>query len=158
VERLEAKNIISTMPVSGFLKKLDPPPPPEILNAADTLKYRDFLTVCLIVDKPHVFPDNWIYVHDPQVRVGRIQNFKNWSPDMVPDPDKTALGLEYFCNEGDTLWNTSDDELISLGRRELEQIGLLRSDDVQDGCVFRVPKAYPIYDSQYAEALAAART
>jgi protoporphyrinogen oxidase len=157
VERLEAKHFISTMPVSAFLKKLDPPPAPELLDAAHTLKYRDFLTVCLIVDKPHVFPDNWIYVHDPQVKVGRIQNFKNWSPDMVPDTGKTALGLEYFCNEGDMLWSMPDDQLIALGRRELEQIGLLRSDDVEGGCVFRVPKAYPIYDSQYAEALGAVR-
>jgi hypothetical protein len=123
------------------------------LRAAKKLHYRDFLTVCLIVRKPELFQDNWIYVHDPRVKVGRIQNFKNWSPEMVPDPEKTSLGLEYFCTEGDSLWNMSDSELIELGKREIDRIEVARYVDVEDGCVFRVPKAYPIYDSDYPENL-----
>ena len=79
-----------------------------MIHAAESLKYRDFLTVVLIVDRPHTFPDNWIYIHEPQVKLGRIQNFKNWSPDLVPDPQKTSLGLEYFCFEGDDIWTSSD--------------------------------------------------
>jgi protoporphyrinogen oxidase len=147
-EIVQGANFISSMPISEFIKQLEPVPP-DILAAANKLHYRDFLTVCLIANKPNLFPDNWIYVHAPEVKVGRIQNFKNWSQDMVPDPTKTSLGLEYFCNEGDDLWNTADAELIELGKQELERIGLVTGTDVIDGCVFRVPKAYPIYDSDY---------
>ncbi|HEY7322969.1 MAG TPA: NAD(P)/FAD-dependent oxidoreductase [Candidatus Binatia bacterium] len=152
-ETIRGTDFISSMPVTEFITKLDPPAPPAVVDAAQRLKYRDFLTVCLIVNKANLFPDNWIYVHDPGVRVGRIQNFKNWSSDMIPDPAKSSLGLEYFCTEGDELWNMSDDELIKLGRRELERIGLVSAIDIEDGCVFRVPKAYPIYDSDYREYL-----
>ena len=152
-EAISGSSFISSMPVTEFIKKLHPEPPEEVLTAATKLKYRDFLTVCLIVNKPHLFPDNWIYVHDPAVRVGRIQNFKNWSPDMVPDQEKTSLGLEYFCSEGDELWTMSDTELVELGKREVERIGLASSNDVEDGCVIRVPKSYPIYDSDYRDGL-----
>jgi protoporphyrinogen oxidase len=151
--QLDGAAIISSMPITEFLKKLDPAPPNEVLNAARQLRYRDFLTVCLTVNKADLFPDNWIYIHDLDVSVARIQNFKNWSPDMISDPSKSTLGLEYFCNEGDDLWNQPDKELVSLGSRELEQIGLSRSDDIEDGCVFRIPKAYPVYDSDYSEHL-----
>ena len=153
-EVIPGTDFISSMPVTEFIKKLDPPPPPEVLTAAQKLKYRDFLTVCLIVDKPDLFPDNWIYVHDPGVKLGRIQNFKNWSPHMVPDLTKTSLGLEYFCTEGDELWQMADQDLVELGKRELERIGLASAADIEDGCVFRVPKAYPIYDSEYGDYLA----
>jgi len=148
-EVINGTDFISSMPITEFIKKLDPPPPPEVLRAAEKLKYRDFLTVCLIVNKAELFPDNWIYVHDPDVKLGRIQNFKNWSPHMVPDPAKSSLGLEYFCTEGDELWKLSDAELIELGKRELDRIGLASAADIEDGCVFRVPKAYPMYDSEY---------
>ncbi len=154
-EAIPGTDFISSMPVTEFIKKLDPPP--EVLRAAEKLKYRDFLTVCLIVKQPNLFPDNWIYVHDPNVRVGRIQNFKNWSPDMVPDLTKTSLGLEYFCTEGDELWNTPDADLVELGKREVDRIGLASYADIEDGCVFRVPKAYPIYDSEYRDHLAIVR-
>lgn len=150
-------DFLSSMPLPEFVRKLDPPAPDHVLNAARQLKHRDFLTVCLIVNRDHLFSDNWIYVHDPEVNVGRIQNFKNWSPDMVPDPAKTSLGLEYFCNEGDALWTMSDDELIELGVRELEKLGLAHPIDVEDGCVFRVPKSYPVYDADYREHLATLR-
>lgn len=146
---IEADSFISSMPVTEFIKRLDPPAPSEVTEAAGKLRYRDFLTVCLIVDQPELFPDNWIYIHDPDVRVGRIQNFKNWSPEMVPDQSKTSLGLEYFCNRGDELWTMSDDSLIELGKKEIAQMGLASYDDVLDGCVFRVPYSYPVYDSEY---------
>jgi protoporphyrinogen oxidase len=152
-EVINGTDFISSMPITEFIKKLDPPPPPQVLRAAEKLKYRDFLTVCLIVNKAELFPDNWIYVHDPDVKLGRIQNFKNWSPHMVPDPAKSSLGLEYFCTEGDELWKLSDAELIELGKRELERIGLASAADIEDGCIFRVPKAYPMYDSEYGDYL-----
>jgi protoporphyrinogen oxidase len=152
-EVIHGTDFISSMPITEFIKKLDPPPPPEVLRAAEKLKYRDFLTVCLIVNKAELFPDNWIYVHDPDVKLGRIQNFKNWSPHMVPDATKSSLGLEYFCTEGDELWKLSDAELIELGKRELDRIGLASAADIEDGCVFRVPKAYPMYDSEYRDYL-----
>lgn len=152
-EEIVGTDFISTMPISELVAKLHPPPPPEVLQAARALTYRDFLTVGLIVNRPDLFPDNWIYVHDPSVKVGRVQNYRNWSPAMVPDPGKTGLGLEYFCTEGDTLWNTPDEELIALAKREIAQIELARAEDVEDGCVVRVPKAYPIYDGTYREHL-----
>jgi protoporphyrinogen oxidase len=141
-------NFISSMPISEFVKRLEPVPE-DVREAANRLHYRDFLTVCLVVDQPELFPDNWIYVHSPEVKVGRIQNYKNWSPHMVPDSSKTSLGLEYFCTEGDDLWNMSDSELIELAKQELERIHLANADDIIDGAVFRVSKAYPIYDSDY---------
>ena len=156
-ELIRGTDFISSMPVTEFIKALDPPPPPAVLSAAARLSYRDFLTVVLIVDKPHIFEDNWIYIHDPSVHVGRIQNFKNWSPDMVPDPTKTSLGLEYFCTEGDAVWTMADADLIEMGRREIDRIGLARSGDVVDGCVVRVEKAYPVYDSDYREYLGVVR-
>ena len=152
-EVVPCRHLISSMPVNELVARLDPPAPDAVRQAAARLTHRDFLTVCLIVDRPHLFPDNWIYVHDPGVSVGRIQNFKNWSPDMVPDQRKTSLGLEYFCTEGDELWAATDSSLLELASRELESIGLARRQDVEDGCVVRAPKAYPIYDSRYREAL-----
>jgi len=152
-ESISGDEFISSMPLTEFVKKLDPPAPLEVLEAANNLTYRDFLTVCVIVAKEQLFPDNWIYVHDPEAKVGRIQNFKNWSPSMVPDQSKTSLGLEYFCTEGDELWETSDADLIELAKHELQQIGLAAPADIEDGCVVRVPKAYPIYDSGYCQHL-----
>src|SRR5262249_44721204 len=116
-----------------------------------------FLTVCLVVDRAQVFLDNWIYVHDAGVRVARIQNFKNWSAEMVPDPRTTSLGLEYFCHEGDDLWGLPDTELVALASREVEAIGLARASEVRDGCVLRVPKAYPVYTSTYRDGLETVR-
>ena len=152
-ETLRGTHFISSMPVRELVNKLSPAPPAAILAAADRLQYRDFLTVVLIVNERDLFPDNWIYIHDPEVKIGRVQNFKNWSPDMVPDPNKTCLGLEYFCFEGDGLWNMPDGQLVELGKRELEKLGLVREADVEEGTVVRVPKAYPVYDSTYRESL-----
>ncbi len=153
LQTIPGDEFISSMPITLFLKHLNPPPPPQVLEAASQLKYRDFLTVCLILNKADTFPDNWIYVHDPNVQVGRIQNYKNWSPDMLPDLAHTSLGLEYFCNEGDATWSMSDADLIELGKRELAQIGLAQANDVIDGCVFRVEKSYPVYDADYVNHL-----
>ena len=148
-----ATHVISSMPLQELILKLDPAPPAGIVAAARRLAYRDFLTVVLIVDRETLFTDNWIYVHSAGVRVGRIQNFKNWSPEMVPDPRATSLGLEYFCQEGDALWTMADADLIALGARELEAIGLARAAEVRDGAVVRQPKAYPIYDAEYGACL-----
>jgi protoporphyrinogen oxidase len=152
-ELVSVSQLISSMPVTELVARFDPVAPEPVRRAAARLRHRDFLTVCLIVDQPRLFPDNWIYVHDTNVRVSRIQNFKNWSPDMVPDERKTSLGLEYFCTEGDDLWSAPDASLLDLASRELEAIGLARRTDVEDGYVIRAPKAYPIYDSRYREAL-----
>ena len=157
LETIEGTHFISTMPIRELIQKFDPPVPDHILKAAEALNYRDFLTVALVINKRELFPDNWIYIHDSDVKVGRIQNFKNWSPSMVPDPDKTCLGLEYFCFEGDGLWTMSDADLIELGRKELGILGLANPADVEDGSVVRMPKAYPVYDGTYAEALRVVR-
>ncbi len=149
--------VLSTMPLAHLIRALDPPPPADVFAAAGRLRYRDFLTVALVVDQPEVFPDNWIYVHEPSVKLGRIQNFKNWSSEMVPDPSKTCLGLEYFCSAGDSLWTMSDEALIELGRRELAALGLVDPAKVIDGTVVRVPMAYPVYDAGHEAALARVR-
>ncbi len=157
VERLCGSDFICSTPLRETIQRFKPPVPQNVLEAANDLKYRDFLTVALIIKKPMVFPDTWIYVHDPEVKVGRIQNFKNWSPFLIPDPNQTCLGLEYFCNEGDLLWNMPDDQLIELGKRELEALGLVYKSDVQEGTVVRMPKAYPIYDLTYQKSLETVR-
>jgi len=126
-------------------------------HAAESLKYRDFLTVMLILKDRQMFDDNWIYIHDPSVKVGRVQNFRSWSPEMVPDPDKVCYGLEYFCFEHDGLWDSSDGDLIELAKRELIQIGLAKAGDLVDGCVVRQKKAYPVYDDDYARHVATIR-
>lgn len=152
-ETVSGTDFISSMPMQELVRKMDPLPPAEVLEAADKLGYRDFLTVSLVINKADLFLDNWIYIHDPDVKVGRIQNFKNWSPEMVPDPNKTCLGLEYFCFEGDGLWTMSDEDLVALGSKELGILGLVDPNDVEDGAVVRMPKAYPVYDGVYAEAV-----
>jgi protoporphyrinogen oxidase len=155
--RQPVSHVISTMPIRHLIRGLNPPPPADVRAGAEALRYRDFLTVALIVDAPHLFPDNWIYVHDPSVRVGRIQNFKNWSPEMVPDDRVTCLGLEYFCSAGDDLWSMRDEALVALGTREIGAIGLLKGARVVDATVLRVHKAYPVYDEAFQSALDAVR-
>ena len=147
----EADHFITSMPLRSLVRSLIPAAPDRVVQAAEALKYRDFITVALIIDRSESFPDNWIYIHDPSVKVGRIQNFKNWSPYMVPNESQTCLGLEYFCFEGDGLWNMGDKELIALGTAELQRIGIIDERDVTDGAVVRVPKAYPVYDDDYKE-------
>ena len=156
-EEYRGDNYVSSSAIRDLSEAMDPTPPPEILAAARRLKYRDFLTVALVIDEAEMFPDTWIYIHEPEVQLGRIQNFKNWSPEMVPDPSKTCLGLEYFCFEGDGLWTSSDEELIALGKREVASLGLVDPDKIRDGTIVRMKKAYPIYDGEYPEALATVR-
>ena len=151
--RERAGAVISSMPIGALVRAMDPPAPPEVLAAADGLRYRDFLIVGLIVERAELFPDNWIYVHSPEVRVGRVQSFKNWSPEMVSDPGLSFIGLEYFANRGDDLWSLADDELVELGAAEAEAIGLLEPAEVRAGTVVRMPRAYPVYDGGYEDHL-----
>src|SRR5262249_47754665 len=151
--RYHGRHFLSTLPIRHLVRALSPQPPREVVEAAESLKYRDFLTVVLIVDQPETFPDNWIYIHEPSVPLRRVQNFKHWLPYLVPDASKSSLGLEYFCFEGDDLWTMPDDQLIALGRREINAIGLVSAERVIDGCVVRMPKAYPVYDEAYLDHL-----
>lgn len=144
-----ATSVVCSAPIQELCRALDPQP--SCIAAAEQLRYRDFLTVALILNKADPFPDNWIYIHEPSVKVGRIQNFRSWSPDMIPERSATCLGLEYFCFEGDGLWSRPDRELLDLGATELEQIGLASRAEVVDGCVVRQRKAYPVYDEGYRE-------
>jgi protoporphyrinogen oxidase len=155
--RVTADHVISSTDVRALVRALDSYAPASAREAAEGLRYRDFLVVALILSREHVFPDNWIYVHTPGVQVGRIQNFNNWSAAMVPEPGRTCLGMEYFCFEGDGLWTRSDAELVALAARELEALGLASAADVVDGTVVRAPKAYPIYDAQYRTCLDSVR-
>lgn len=152
-----ATHVISSMPVQGLVRALRPAAPEWLRPAADSFRYRDFVTVALFLEAKDLFPDNWIYVHDSDVRVGRIQNFKNWSPEMVPEEGKSCLGLEYFCQENDGFWNTPDTELVELAATELERLGLAPRRAVRGGAVVRMPKAYPVYDGQYKDGLALVR-
>jgi protoporphyrinogen oxidase len=149
----EADAFVVSMPLQDCIRAFDPPAPPDVLAAASRLRYRDFLTVALILKGTDLFPDNWIYVHDADVLLGRIQNFNNWSREMVPEEGVTCLGLEYFCFQGDSLWQRTDEELIDLGKTEIVRLGLARPDQIQDGCVVRMEKAYPIYGPNYQEDL-----
>jgi len=153
----DGKHFISTMPLRDLVYALDPVPPDSVLRAANRLRYRDYLTVVLIVKRAALFPDNWLYVHSPEVKLGRIQNYKNWSPEMTPDPLRTSLGLEYFLWDKDEEWHWSQDRLIDLGMRECAQLGLISPSEVEDGTVVRMPKAYPVYDQQYHDSIATIR-
>ena len=143
------RSLISSMPLRDLVQAFRPAPPTKILESAARLSYRDFLTVILVVKRRDCFSDQWIYVHDPDVRLARVQNFKNWSATMAPDPSETVLGLEYFCFAGDDLWNMEDAKLIEMARKEVDKIGLVGSSEVSDACVIRVPKAYPVYNHGY---------
>jgi protoporphyrinogen oxidase len=155
--RSEVARVVSSLALRDVVALADPPAPAAVRRAAAGLRYRDFLTVALVVRGEDLFPDNWIYVHEPGVRVGRIQNFRAWSPAMVPDPTRTCVGLEYFCFEGDALWRAGDAALVARATRELDAIGLAPAARVDAGYVVRVPKAYPIYDADYASRVTAIR-
>ena len=153
-ERYTARHVVSSAPVRELVQKLSPKP--ISLLHARALRYRDFLTVALMIGKADVFADNWVYIHDPSVKVGRVQNFGSWSPEMVP-AGMGCLGLEYFCFEDDGLWTMSDEELVALATREVVKVGLVSAADVIDGCVVRQPKAYPVYDDAYRDHMAMIR-
>lgn len=150
IRKEEVDHLISTAPLGWLIQTIQPSLPVEALEAAASLSYRDFLTVALIVRPSVSFPDNWLYIHDPELKVGRIQNFANWSPEMVPDPAMACYGMEYFTSANEPFWQQTDEELISLATRELEILRLVQPGDVVDGAVVRQPKAYPVYDDHYS--------
>jgi protoporphyrinogen oxidase len=157
-QKIKTTNVISSAPIRELVKGITPPM--EARPHADQLKYRDFITVALILKDRQLFNDNWVYIHDPSVKVGRIQNFKSWSPELIPADQRDKMncyGLEYFCFEGDGLWASSDQDLIELGKMELEKLGIARRDEILDGCVVRQPKAYPVYDDLYSAHVSAVR-
>ena len=146
-EIYQARNVVSSAPMRDLAQAMTPRV--ESMRAAEALKYRDFLTVVLIGKSSLGLPDNWVYIHDPSVKVGRVQNFRSWSPEMIPDGESTCLGLEYFCFEGDGLWNAADEDLIAQAKLEIDKIGLMKAEEVVDACVVRQAKAYPVYDDDY---------
>ncbi|NNE59817.1 MAG: FAD-dependent oxidoreductase, partial [Woeseia sp.] len=151
--RVEADHFVNSMDMRTLIHSFDPPPPQHVIEAANNLRFRDFLIVGLILDKPDPFPDNWIYIHSGDVQVGRIQNFRAWSREMVPNDNQSSIGMEYFCNQSDEIWNQDDAELIKMAGKELEALNLASADDVADGVVIRQPKAYPVYDTEYKAAV-----
>jgi len=148
-EEFRGEHLISSMPIRQLIPQIAPRLPEAALHSAESLRYRDFLTVGLILCDHNRFNDNWIYIHDPDVKLGRIQNYKAWSPEMVPDGRYCCYGLEYFCFESGGLWNMADKDLLELAKKELEQVRIAVAADVVDGCVIRQPKAYPVYDDDY---------
>lgn len=149
LKTVAATHVISSAPLQELARDYLPRVSPAVLYAAQQLKYRDFLIVVLILKDKNQFQDNWIYIHDPKVDVARIQNFKSWSPEMVPDPTMCCYGMEYFCFEGDGVWSSRDEDLIQKAIKEIVHIGLAKAEDILDGCVVRQPKAYPVYDEDY---------
>ncbi len=156
-EEISVEHLVSSAPITTLTTMLDPKAPEEVLEAVRGLSYRAFIIVVLIIDKKDLFPDQWIYIHSPDAKVGRIQNFGNWSAAMVPDPEKTSVGMEYFCDEGDETWVLSDAELTEIASRELAGLGLANTDDISDSCVLRQSKAYPVYDQDYSRHLSVIR-
>jgi len=154
---LKAESFVSSIPLADLVERLSPPPPPRVRQAASGLKYRAFALVILIVDGPELFQDHWIYVHEPGASVGRIQNFGNWSAALVPEPQKSCLGMEYFCEVGDNIWSMPDRDLRELAARELAAVGLAKGRRVEDGTVVRQPMAYPVYDRAYSDRVSVIR-
>jgi protoporphyrinogen oxidase len=156
VDEYPVDAVVSSIALSDLVRSLDPAPPAAVLAAADRLRYRDFCLVALMTTQDEPFPDNWIYIHDPETRAGRVQNFGAWSADMVR-PGTTCLGVEYFCFEGDDIWEMPDVEAVAMATAEMARIGLVDPDKVVDGVKVRVPKAYPMYDASYEDAVAVLR-
>ncbi len=156
-ETLTPSHVISSLPLRTTVGIADPEASADVRDAARGLRYRDFLTVSLVIEGEDLFPDNWIYIHQPGVRVLRIQNFRSWSPWMVPNDTDASIGMEYFCFEGDELWSMADDDLVALATREIQKLGLAKAEKVKIGFVVRVHKAYPIYDVEYAQRVATIR-
>ncbi len=155
---LPVAEAISTMALDDLIVRLRPAPPAAVIEAARSLRYRDFVLVGLVLRRPGLFADNWLYVHSPEVLVGRIQNFGAWSADLVPDPQASCLGMEYFCNRGDRVWSMTDGDLIRLAAQELELLGLAPRHCLDWGAVIRQPKAYPVYDPHYQRHLETIRS
>jgi len=152
-QQIPVKQIISSAAITSLVAMLSPKAPDRVLEASNSLTYRNLIVVVLMIDKQNLFPDQWIYIHSPDVKVGRIQNYANWSVAMLPDPQKTCIAMEYFCSEGDEIWESSDKTLISQASQELALLGLANINDIIDHCVVRQPKAYPVYDKNYSKNL-----
>jgi len=149
----EADDFISSIPITVLMKAWRPAPPQEVMAAASQLMFRSFITLILILNKREVFPDNWLYIHSPEVKVGRLQNFKNWSAEMVPDQSKTSLGLEYFCSPGDDLWNKNEAEFFQLAKEDIIKLNFAQPEEILDYTIVRMKEAYPIYQLGYQEQL-----
>ncbi|MBC7361872.1 MAG: NAD(P)/FAD-dependent oxidoreductase [Candidatus Aminicenantes bacterium] len=154
LESIKADRLITSAPLKETVLSLNPKPPEIIYEAAQGLNYRDFFTACLIIDKENIFPDNWVYIHSPEITAGRLQNFKNWSPEMVPDLSKTSLGLEYFCFQTDPIWSKPDVELLEVAASDIEKLKMAVRSEIFDGTIIRVSKAYPVYDPDYRTKIA----
>jgi protoporphyrinogen oxidase len=152
VSDVETGALLSSIPLSELVLALDPPGPADVVRAARSLRYRDLCLVALVIEDAEPFPDNWIYLHDPGTRAGRVQNFGAWSPEMVR-PGTTCLGVEYFCFEGDEIWTLAEEAAVRLATSELARIGLVDPSKVVDGARVRVPRAYPMYDARYQAAV-----
>jgi protoporphyrinogen oxidase len=152
-EKIPVKQLISSAAITSLVSMLSPKAPDRVLESSKCLNYRNLIVVVLMIDKKNLFPDQWIYIHSPDVKVGRIQNYANWSAAMLPDQEKTCIAMEYFCTEGDEIWESSDDTLITQASQELALLGLADINDIIDHCVVRQPKAYPVYDQNYSNNL-----
>jgi len=148
-EVIAGDKIITSAPLSETIMNLEPKAPDVVNRAAQQLRYRDFFTVCLVIKERDTFPDNWVYVHSPEITAGRMQNFKNWSPEMVPDLNHTSLGLEYFCFSSDPIWTEPDQKLLDLAMDDIQKLKIADKNEILDGTVVRVPNAYPVYDPDY---------
>ncbi len=157
LQTMPVSHLISSMPVKHLITLMNDPPPEFVLRAVNRLRHRAFMIIALLLENRHLFPDQWIYIHSERVRMLRLQNFRNWSPDLIPDADKTLLGLEYFCNTDDELWLRNDNALLDMAAEELQSLGLAEERQVLNGCIIREPYAYPLYDSGYRQDLAVVR-
>ena len=151
IRQVDTDHVISSMCLPELVGRLDPPAPDGVLYAASQLNYRSLVLVGLVVNRADLFPDQWLYIHGPELRVGRIQNLRNWSPAMIPDSTTSSLGMEYFCSEGDDFWQLPDGALVDLAGRELAALNLVGAGDVVDGVVYRQPAAYPVYEGSYRQ-------
>jgi len=149
IEEIKGDALISTAPLSELILSLRPVPPDEVVTSARNLSYRDFITIGVILNKDNIFPDNWIYIHSPEIKAGRLQNFKNWNPEMVPDPATTSLGLEYFCFDSDPIWSQPQNALADMAIEDLTKLHFAEAKDLIDAVVIKVPKAYPVYSPNY---------
>jgi protoporphyrinogen oxidase len=154
---LPASDLVSTIPLRDLAAVLSPAPPSSVAAAAASLRYRDFLVVALILEGEDPFPDTWLYLHDPGIRAGRVQNFRAWSPELLPEPGRACLGMEYFCSAGDSLWSRGDEELVQVALEDLGSLGFGGADRLVAGHVVRVREAYPVYDDAFAERVALIR-
>lgn len=153
-ETVSCGGVISSIPINHLLQQINSPPPAPVTTAAKSLKFRNTILVYLIVESSQLFPDNWLYINEPSVQLGRVTNFRNWSPDMLPNRHQTPICCEYWCNFDEPMWQQPEAELVARAERELRQIGLLHDEKVSSGFIVRLPRTYPIYAGNYKQAIA----